>query len=140
MKKHHHQGSRPHAPSRSAPKKEKSFVFSVFYGAFFSLFLGVLLLALFSLPALKLEDPLRFAPVFALTALFIAAAVGAYIAARSHGKSGLACGMLSSLVLIMTLVALGFIFSVQIKTSLFSVCAPSLLLVSAVAGICGVRK
>ncbi len=132
MKKHHY--------SRSKPKKEKSFIFSVFFGAVFSFLLGMLLLVLFSFPALMLEDPLRFAPIFSLISLFVSATVGAHISARLHGKSGLACGMLSSLVLIMALVALGFIFSLQIKTSLFIICAPSLLVVSAVAGICGVGK
>ena len=132
MKKHHY--------SRSKPKTEKSFLFSVLFGAFFSLILGMLLLALLTVPALMLEDPLRFAPIFSLVALFISAIIGAHISARLHGKSGLACGMLSSLVMIMVLVALGFIFSLQIKTSLFMICAPSLLIISAIAGICGVGK
>lgn len=132
MKKHHY--------SRSKPKTEKSFLFSVLFGALFSLILGMLLLALFTVPALMLEDPLRFAPIFSLVALFISAIIGAHISARLHGKSGLACGMLSSLVMIMVLVALGFIFSLQIKTSLFMICAPSLIIVSAIAGICGVGK
>ncbi|MBR7161671.1 MAG: TIGR04086 family membrane protein [Clostridia bacterium] len=127
-----------HRYSRSRTKKEKSFIVSVFSGALCSLLFGVLLTALFALPALKLEDPLRFAPVFGLASLFISAAVGAHLSARLHGKSGLACGMLSSLLLILVLVGLSFVFSVQIKPSLFSICAPSLLLLSAVSGILGV--
>ena len=130
MKKHRH--------SRSKPRKEKGFLFSVCFGAFFSLFFGILLLVIFTVPALKLEDPLRFAPFFALISLFVSAAVGAHLSARFHGKSGLACGVLSSLLLITILVGLGFLFSLQIKPTLFIICAPSLLVVSAIAGICGV--
>lgn len=129
-----------HRISRSKPKKEKNFIFSVFFGAFFSLLLGMILLSVFSIPLLKLEDPLRFAPVFALIALFVSAAIGAHLSARFHGKSGLACGVLSSLVMIMILVGLGFLFSLQIKPTLFIICAPSLLVISAIAGICGVGK
>ena len=129
-----------HRYSRSKPRKEKSFLVSVCFGAFFSLFFGMLLLALLTVPALKLEDPLRFAPVFALISLFVSAAVGAHLSARFHGKSGLACGVLSSLLLIMVLVGLGFLFSLQIKPMLFMICAPSLLIVSAISGICGVGK
>ncbi|MBE6665678.1 MAG: TIGR04086 family membrane protein [Ruminococcaceae bacterium] len=129
-----------HRYSRSQPKKEKSFLFSVCFGAFFSLFLGILLLALFSLPSLKLEDPLRFAPIFALISLFVSSAIGAHLSARFHGKSGLACGVLSSLLLIILLVGLGFLFSLQIKPTLFTICAPSMLIISAIAGICGVKK
>lgn len=129
-----------HRYSRSKPKKEKSFLFSVFSGACVSLVLGMLLLALFAIPALKLEDPTRFVPVFALIALFVSAAAGAHLSARFHGKSGLACGILSSLLLIMILVGLGFLFSLQIKPTLFTICAPSILVISAIAGICGVGK
>ena len=129
-----------HRYSHSRPKKEKGFLFSVLFGACFSFLLGMLLLALFSVPVLKLPDPLRFAPVFAISALFISAIVGANLAARFHGKSGLACGVLSSLTLIVILVGLGFVFSLQIKPSLFIICAPSLLVVSAVSGICGVKN
>lgn len=129
-----------HRYSRSKPRKEKSFLFSVCFGAFFSLFFGMLLLALLTVPALKLEDPLRFAPVFGLISLFISATVGAHLAARFHGKSGLACGVLSSLLLILLLVALGFLFSLHIKPTLFTICAPSILVISAIAGICGVGK
>ncbi len=126
--------------SRSRSKKEKSFIFSVFSGTVLSLLLGMALLAIFSIPLLKLEDPLRFVPVFALIALFVSAAAGAHFSARFHGKSGLACGVLSSLLMIMVLVGLGFLFSLQIKPTLFMICAPSLLVVSAIAGICGVGK
>lgn len=129
-----------HRYSRSKQKAEKSFLFSVFFGSACSLLLGIILLVLSSFPLLILEDPLRFTPIFSLISLFISASVGAYISARLHRKSGLACGMLSSLVMIMALVALGFIFSLQIKTSLFMICAPSLLIISAIAGICGVGK
>lgn len=125
--------------SRSKSRKEKSFLFSVFFGAAFSLILGMALLTLFAIPTLKLEDPLRFVPIFGLISLFVSSAIGAHISARLHGKSGLACGVLSSLTMIMALVALGFIFSLQINSTLFIICAPSMLIISAIAGICGVR-
>ena len=127
-----------HPVSRSAPKKEKSFLFSVFAGAVFSLALGLLLLALFCIPALALEDPLRFVPAFALISLFACAVSGARLAARLHGKSGLAAGVLSTLLLILLLVLLAFAFSLKIRSTLFFLCAPALLFVSAAAGIGGV--
>ena len=127
-------------PSHRAPNKETGFLRSVLTGAAFSLILGMVLLALCCIPALALPDPLRFAPVFALVCLFVSAVSGSYLASRLHGKSGLACGLLSSLALIVGIVALCFILSLKIRVSLFFVCAPALLLVSAVAGIFGVSK
>ena len=127
-----------HPVSRPSSKKEKGFFVSVLVGAVCSIALGMILLALSCIPALAMEDPLRYAPVFALISLFVSDIVGARVAARLHGKSGLACGMLSSLALILTAVALCFVFSLQIRTPLFMICAPALLLAAAVSGIGGV--
>lgn len=127
-----------HFRSRSPQKKETGFLTAVLIGAAFSLILGMILLALCCIPALALADPLRFAPVFALVCLFVSAAAGAYLAARLHGKSGLACGILSALTLIIGMIALCFILSLKIRMSLFFICAPALLLVSAFAGLRGV--
>ncbi len=129
-----------HPTARHAPKKETGFLISVFSGAAFSMLLGMLLLALSCIPALSLADPLRFAPVFALASLFVSAAAGSYFAARLHGKSGLACGVLSALILILGIVAAACAFSLKIRVSLFMICAPILLIVAAVAGVCGVSE
>lgn len=129
-----------HPAARRQQKKETSFPISVLTGALLSLLLGLLLLALSCIPALSLADPLRFAPVFALASLFVSAAFGAFSAARLHGKSGLACGMLSSLVFILGIVATACALSLKIRVSLFMICAPALLIISAVAGVCGVSE
>ena len=132
MKKHFH--------SRSPQKKEVGFLTAVLIGTAFSLALGMILLALLCIPALALSDPLRFAPAFALSALFISAAAGAFLSAKLHGKSGLACGILTALMLIICLVALCFIFSLKIRTTLFFICAPALLLISAFFGLRGISE
>ena len=129
-----------HPPAHPKPKKERSFAASVLTGTVFSLLLGTALLALICIPALSLADPLRFAPVIALACLFVSAAAGARLAAGLHGKSGLACGMLSTLALILILVVIACAFSLKIRTSLFTICAPALLLISAVSGVCGTTK
>jgi len=129
-----------HPISRRQPKTELGFLPSVLAGALCSLLLGMLLLTLLSILALLLEDPLRYAPVLALSCLFIATAAGAHLAARLHGKSGLACGLLSSLGMIVCTVALDFALALQIRTSLFLICAPALLAVAAVAGLKGVSR
>ncbi|MBQ2988375.1 MAG: hypothetical protein IJD59_04650 [Clostridia bacterium] len=129
-----------HPTARRQTKKETAFPIAVLAGAVFSLVLGMALLALSCIPALSLADPLRFAPVFAIACLFVSAAAGAYFAARLHGKSGLACGVLSSLLLILAAVAMAGLFSLRIRTSLFMICAPAILIVSAVAGVCGVSE
>ena len=131
MKKH---------PVRGQTKREIGFPAAVLAGALISVLLGMLLLALSCIPVLSLSDPLRFVPVFALASLFIANAVGARTAAKLHGKSGLACGMLSALALILILVTVACILSLKIRTMLFVICAPALLLVAAVAGISGVSE
>ncbi|MBR6744057.1 MAG: hypothetical protein IKM00_02425 [Clostridia bacterium] len=113
-----------HPTARRQTKKETAFPIAVLAGAVFSLVLGMALLALSCIPALSLADPLRFAPVFAIACLFVSAAAGAYFAARLHGKSGLACGVLSSLLLILAAVAMAGLFSLRIRTSLFMICAP----------------
>ena len=129
-----------HPTARRGQKKEIGFPLSVLAGTVFSLLLGMALLALSCIPALSLADPLRFAPFFALACLFVSAAAGAYFAARLHGKSGLACGVLSALLLILAAVAMAGLFSLKIRVSLFMICAPALLIVSAVAGVCGVSE
>ena len=130
MKKHH--------PARRKPKKALGFSAAVLSGAAFSTVLGMVLLALACIPALSLSDPLRFVPVFALVCLFVSAAAGAHLSARLHGKNGLLCGLLSSRALILILVVTACVLSLKIKTSLFLICAPALLLISAIAGVCGV--
>lgn len=127
-------------PSHPAPKKETGFLRAVLTGAACSLALGLILLMLSCIPALALPDPLRFAPVFALVCLFVSTAAGAYLAAKLHGKSGLACGLLSSLAFVGVIVSLTFILSLKIRVSLFFICAPLLLITSAVAGVCGVSS
>jgi putative membrane protein (TIGR04086 family) len=127
-----------HHPSHRRPKKEAVFPVAVLSGTVFSVLLGMLLLALSCIPILSLSDPLRFAPVFALISLFVSSAVGAYVAARLHGKSGLACGVLSTLAFILILALTACLLSLKIRTTLFFICAPCLLLISAVAGIKGV--
>ena len=131
MKKH---------PVRGQSKKTFGFPTAILAGAIVSLLLGMILLALSCIPVLALSDPLRFAPVFALASLFISAAVGARTAAKLHGKSGLACGVLSALVMILLLVMIACILSLKIRMPLFTVCAPALLLTAAVAGISGVSE
>ena len=131
MKKH---------PVRGQSKKAVGFPTAILAGALVSLLLGMLLLALSCIPVLALSDPLRFAPAFALASLFIATAVGAHIAAKLHGKSGLACGVLSALLLILLLVTIACILSLKIRMTLFTVCAPALLLTAAVSGIRGVSE
>ena len=131
MKKH---------PVRGQSKKTFGFPTAILAGALVSVLLGMVLLALSCIPILALSDPLRFAPVFALASLFISAAVGAHIAAKLHGKSGLACGVLSALVLILVLVLIACILSLKIRMTLFTICAPALLLTAAVAGISGVSE
>ena len=124
--------------SRTQPKKEKSFVVSIFIGAASALFCGISFLALACLPMLSLEDPGKFAPALGLASLFISTIIGGYLSARAHRKSGLACGALSALLLISTLVLLAFSIEATISISLFSICAPALIVCAAIAGICGV--
>ena len=131
MKKH---------PVRGQMKKELGFPTAILAGALVSVLLGMLLLALSCIPVLAFSDPLRFAPVFALASLFISTAVGAHTAAKLHGKSGLACGVLSALALILILITVACILSLKIRVTLFTVCAPALLLTAAVAGISGVSE
>lgn len=131
-----------HFPSHRTQKqkKETGFLRAVLTGAAFSLILGMALLALCCIPALALPDPLRFAPVFALVCLFVSVTAGAYLAAKLHGKSGLACGLLCALAFIGVTVAITFILSLKIRVPLFFICVPVLLLMSAIAGICGVSS
>ena len=131
MKKH---------PVRGQSKKSVGFLTAILAGALVSVLLGMILLALSCIPVLLLSDPLRFAPVFALASLFISTAVGARTAAKLHGKSGLACGVLSALVLILLLVMIACVLSLKIRMTLFTICAPALLLTSAVTGISGVSE
>ncbi len=124
--------------NRTQKGKEKSFFVSVFLGTVISLALGLLLLVLSCFAGLSMEDPEKFTPVFSLISLFITALSGGYIAARTHRENGFFCGALSGVFLIGILVLLVFIFSLSIKISLFLICAPAVIVSSAVSGVCGV--
>ena len=123
---------------RSQPKKERSFFVSILIGTVVSLCTGMLLLALSCFPALMMEDPARFAPAFSIVSLFVSTAVGSYLSARTYGKNGLACGAVSALLVIAVLVIGSLILEWKIKTVLFAVCAPALLICAMIAGICGI--
>ena len=111
--------------NRTQKGKEKSFFVSVFLGTVISLALGLLLLVLSCFAGLSIS-------------LFITALSGGYIAARTHRENGFFCGALSGVFLIGILVLLVFIFSLSIKISLFLICAPAVIVSSAVSGVCGV--
>ena len=123
---------------RKQAKKEKSFFVSVLLGSISTLFSGMMLLFISAFLALLLDDPLRYAPVFAIFSLFIAVIIGAYSAAHIHRKNGLACGALSSLFTIGALVIFAFAFGLKIQTTLFAICAPTLIICASIAGVCGV--
>ncbi len=118
--------------------KEKSFFVSVFIATLLSLVLGLLLLIPMTLLGLRLEDPDRFTPIFALISLFLTALAGGYTAARIHRENGLLCGALSGILLIGILILLVFAFSLSVRLTLFLTCAPAIVISSAAAGICGV--
>ena len=123
---------------RNTEGRKKSFFTSVLTGSVISLLSGIALLAVFSFPALAMEDPLRFAPVFGITALFLSVIIGSYISARVHGKNGLACGALSALLTVAALIVLTFAMKFSIRTELFLICAPALIISACIAGVCGV--
>lgn len=123
---------------RKQAKKEKSFFVSVFLGSMITFVSGITLLFISAFPALLLDDPFRYAPVFAIVSLFIAVIIGGYSAAHIHRKSGLACGALSSLFTIGALVIFAFAFGLKIQTMLFAICAPTLIIFASIAGVCGV--
>ncbi|MBQ8496017.1 MAG: TIGR04086 family membrane protein [Clostridia bacterium] len=125
---------------RSQPKKEKNFLVSVMIGVTTALLSGIILLVLFCFPALMLEDPLQFAPAFAIASLFLATIFGSYLSAHIHRKSGLACGALCSFLMILLIISVSFILDWNIRVTVFAICAPALLICSMIAGICGVSS
>lgn len=123
---------------KSAPPKERSFFVSVFVSTAIALTVGFFLLVLICLMGLSLKDPAQYTPRFAIAALFATALLAGYLSARGHGKSGLACGSLSGLLLVGVLVLLAFAFEMRIHISLFMICAPAVMICSSIAGIVGV--
>lgn len=119
-------------------KKEKSFFVSVFTSTLISLAVGLVLLVASCFLGLSLDDPDKFTPPLALGSLFITALLAGYFSARSHKKSGLLCGAVSGILLTGILVLLAFAFGLSIRLSLFAICAPAIIIFSAIAGICGV--
>lgn len=126
------------AGKRSAPKKEKSFFVSVFLSTAIALGIGLSLLVVICFAGLSMKDPAHYTPMLAVAALFVTALAAGYFSARGHGKNGLACGALSGLLLVGVLVLLAFAFEMSIHISLFAICAPAVIICSALAGIVGV--
>ena len=123
---------------RSAPQKERSFFVSVFVSTAIALIFGFFLLILICLMGLSLKDPAQYTPMLAIAALFATSLLAGYLSARGHGKSGLACGALSALLLLGVLILLAFAFEMQIHIPLFGICAPAVIVCSSIAGIVGV--
>ncbi len=116
----------------------KSLAVCIPLGALCALIFGILLLALFTVIGLRMRDPDPITPPLALTALFLCALLGGYTAARLHGRSGLLCGAATALLFVAILVLLVFARGGAIKLSLFVICAPASIVLSAVAGVCAV--
>ncbi len=125
--------------NRSSAKTGKSFFVSVFLGTLIALAIGLGLLIVSSFAGLSLEDPEPFLPIISLVSLFVSSLFGGYLSARIHKESGLVCGALSGILLIGILVLLTFSCSFSIKLSLFMICAPAILVVASIAGVCGVN-
>ncbi len=125
--------------NRTSPEKNKSFFVSVLIGTLIALAVGLLLLVIFTVIGLKLEDPEKFAPILALFSLFLTAVLGGYLSARTHKESGLFCGAASGILLIGILVLLVFACSFSIQLSLFAISAPAVIVLSALSGIGGVN-
>ena len=123
---------------RSAPKKERSFFTCVLMSTALALLFGFFLLTLICIVGLTLKDPYQYTPMLAVAALFAAALFAGYFSARRYGKSGLACGAFSGLLLVGTLVLLAFAFEMRIHISLFAICAPAVIICGSIAGIVGV--
>jgi putative membrane protein (TIGR04086 family) len=129
----------PNTQSRTQPQKEKNFFVSVFFGTLISLVIGLALLVISCFLGLFTEDPSRLTPIFALAVLFITALLSGYISARTYRENGFFCGLLSGILLVGTLVILIFAFRFTIRFSLFSICAPAVVIASSLAGIGGVN-
>ena len=119
-------------------KKEKSFLSSVVLGTWSALAIGLFLLTAVCFLGLSMKDPGKYTPMLALAVLFLSALIGGYLAARSHQKSGLACGALAGIFMVGTLVLAAFAFGLRIHISLFVICAPALTIISAISGVVGV--
>ena len=129
----------PNTQSRSQAKKEKNFFVSVFLGTLISLAIGMILLVITCLLLLTTEDPAGFTPIFALVILFVTALLSGYISAHTYHENGFFCGLLSGILLVGMLVVLVFAFHCTIRFSLFSICAPAVVIASSLAGIGGVN-
>lgn len=119
-------------------KNEKSFFVSVFLGTVISLVIGLILLVVTCFLGLSMKDPDKYTPMLSLASLFITALISGYLAARTHRKSGLACGALSGILLVGILVLLAFAFGYGIHISLFAICAPAVIVCSTLSGVVGV--
>lgn len=128
----------PIAQNRLQKGQEKSFFVSVFLGTLSSLFIGILLLLFSCLLCLSMEDPERAIPILALICLLCTSLFSGYLSARAHRENGFLCGLLSGIFLVGILIIFAFAFSFSIRISLFGILSPTLVISSAIAGICGV--
>ena len=99
---------------------------------------GIILAMLTCLVGLTLDDPDKYAKIFALISLFFSAFIGGFITAREKKSSTLLCGICLSLMISALIVAFSLAFSLSMDLTLFGICAPCLLVACVLGANIGV--
>ena len=120
--------------------KEKNIFLCASRGLAVAVFSALIISVIMGLIGLSLDDPDKYTGVFALAALFIASGIGGYITARVRGKNALICGLITGLMIIMTMVLFSLSFALGINMSLFAICVPSIIVTSMLGAVSGVGK
>ena len=96
--------------------------------------LSALIIAVLScLVGLGLDDPDKYAKIFALISLFFASLIGGFSTAANKKSSTLLCGICTAIMIIAVITILSLAFSLSISLTLFGICAPCIT-VSCVLG------
>lgn len=118
-------------------KSGKSYIKCVLFGTLWGIAVSAVLLIIFSSAGLLLEDPARYAPIFALCAFFSSGYVASFAGAKLYGRARSRAGVLSGIIFVLLLVLTTFAFGTKIKLPLLAVCVPIAIVLSLLGDVSG---
>lgn len=121
----------------SNSKSQKSYIKCVLIGTLIGIAVGAVLLFLLAAAGLSLDDPRKYAPIFALASLFAASYISGIAGAKLYGGRRSRAGLLSGLLFILAVVLVTFAVGAKLNLLLLAICVPVAVILSLLGDITG---
>ncbi len=122
----------------ASAEKEKNLFLCAAKGLAVSVFTAISAAVCFCLISLTLPDPDKYAKIFAMISLLLAAGAGGHITAKERGKNTFFCGLSIGLTITAIISALLLSFALEMNIPLFCICVPCVIVTAVLGAVTGV--